>query len=125
MVHGILRITGNAFDQVFRQHLAVRSLDCHHAHAGKEIRRTALVLDHMRFGMTEGQAASAGNAGQRKRIGRRAGRDEKYRDFAFENLVEAFFDGEIEFAGAISCGKACGFPRKPFVDGRMGASPIV
>lgn len=125
MVNGILRITRDAFDQVFRQHLAIRPFNGDHAHAAEEIRRAAFVFDHMGFRMTEGQAAGAGDAGQRKRVGRRAGGDEKHRDLALEYLVEAFFDGEIEFAGAVSSGKAGGFPRKPFVDGRMGASPIV
>ncbi|MNE84002.1 hypothetical protein D3C80_1808670 [compost metagenome] len=124
-MNGVLRIARNALDQIFRQHLAVRSLDGNHAHAGEEIRRSTFILDHMRFGMTEGQAAGAGNACQRKRIGRRTCSDEKHRHFAFEYFIEALFYRKVEGAGAIGSRKSGGFPRKALVDGRVGTGPNV
>ena len=106
MVDGVLGITCNPFDEIFRQHLAGRAFDANHAHAGEEVRRAAFVFDHMGFRMTEGEAAGARDTGKRQGVGSGAGRDEEDGDFALEDLVEALLDGAVQIAGAVGSGKA-------------------
>jgi hypothetical protein len=125
VVDGIFGEACDPLCQVGRIDLAGGAFDGRKAGLAEEIRRAAFVLDHMGFGMTEGDATRTLDACERQRVGSGAGGHEEDGDVAFEDFRKARLDAPVEIAGAIGSGKTCGFLQQAFGDGTVGASPVV
>lgn len=126
LMNGARRKAVDGGFQVLWQHLAVWPCHRHQPRGvGKVDRRAALVLDHVGFGVAEGDAAGAGDASKCQGVRSRARADEEDGDFALEDFIELLLNRLVQFAGAVSGGKAGGFLHQPLVDGRVGASPVI
>ncbi len=107
-MHGILREACDLRRKRCRIDLAGRTGHGNKAGgAGEKFRCAAFILDDMGLRMTEGDAAGALDAGERKGIRSRTGRDKEDGDFALEDLGKACLDFFIEIAGAV-CGREAG-----------------
>ena len=93
--------------------------------AGEVFRRAALVLQHVRLAVGEGDAAGPGERRHRQRIGGGAGGDEIDGHLALEDLGNPGGDLAVEIAGAVGRCEARRLSGKGGRDRRMGARPVV
>src|SRR5690606_10138468 len=93
--------------------------------AGQIFHRTSLILDHMRFGMGEDNAARAVQHCHRERVGGCSGGDEEDCDLTFKNLIETAFNAAVQLALPIGGGKTRCLRGKCLADCRMGSRPVV